>query len=251
MEKLNQIGNGLNAFTCQFDLSLLDEIKDSYNQELRALLCGHENRGWFEGGQKISQSVGTGEYFLTSFKHYPLLWFSCNSPNTYQIYRRFFDALYIEEDIKGLVDHDEKIVMYCGFLVVGDRSPDPSWHVDYEAGANAYTLLTPLFELDPEHGNLMYRVNGNQSETYRYRLGEAILVGDHFMHSTEPYSRSSNVRILISMTFGTDKLKYWDVLQKTIATQSNYTILPCGHRLGKCSCLLIRMARSRLDAKGL
>jgi hypothetical protein len=239
VDKLARIGAGLNAFKIRFEDSLLDEIRESYRRELREILSSPQNVHLFEGGRRLSQPIGasTNEYFLVSYGSHPLLWLSCNTPETYQIYRRFFDGLGIENDIKELVDHDEKIVMYSGFLVIGDRSPGRSWHVDYFPGANAYTLITPLFELDRGHGNLLYKADNKQIETYRYRLDEAVIFGDRFDHCTEPYSRTDHLRILLSMTFGTDKLEHWKVLRNTIGSQSNFLILPCGHRFGTCQCV--------------
>lgn len=34
---------------------------------------------------------------------------------------------------------------------------------------------------------------------------------------------------MLSFAFGTDKIEYWDLLRETIAGQSNYMVLPCGH----------------------
>jgi len=239
MEKLTRIGPGLNAFKIRFADCLLDEIRESYRRELRPILSSPESLHLFEGGRELCQPVGasTNEYFMVSYGRHPLLWLSSNTPETYQIYRRFFDSLGIESDLKELVSHDEKIVMYSGFLVIGDRSPGYSWHVDYQPGANAYTLITPLFELDPGHGNLLYKVDDERIVTYRYGLDEAIILGERFVHCTEPYLRTNHMRILVSMTFGTDKLEYWSALRKTIESQSKFLILPCGHRFGTCRCL--------------
>jgi hypothetical protein len=42
---------------------------------------------------------------------------------------------------------------------------------------------------------------------------------------------------MLSFTFGTDKVEYWDVLKETIGQQSDYMILPCGHEKGACQCV--------------
>ena len=46
--------------------------------------------------------------------------------------------------------------MYQGSYVVSDGVEAANWHVDYWEGSSAYTLLTPLYELDPEYGHLWY-----------------------------------------------------------------------------------------------
>lgn len=239
MKKLMRIGAKLNGFKLQFDDSLLNEIRESYQQYLHSYLTHPQNQHLFEGGTKLKHAINdaTNEYFLISYQKNPLLWISANTSKTYQIYKKFFDALDIEEDIKSLVDYDKKIVMYAGFLVIGNRATEHAWHVDYDIFANGYTLLTPLYELDQSHGNLLYKTNDAKIEIYPYKLREAIIFGHSFIHSTELYNRTNQMRILISITFGTDKLKYWNSLKKTIESQSKYLVLPCGHRIGSCQCI--------------
>jgi hypothetical protein len=238
MKKLTQLGAGLNAYKFNFDESLLDEIRDSYARELHPIFSNPENRRLFQGGNKLRQSLGaaTKEYFVVSFLSYPLLWLSSNTMETYAIYRRFFDRLDIEDEVKQLVEHDSKIVMYCGFLVVSEFTPEHSWHVDYKPGANAYSMLTPLFDLDPGHGDLLYKSANGQARTYSYETGEAIMFGDHFSHCTEPYESTGHLRVLLTLQFGTDQMRHWDVLRTTIESQSDFLILPCGHLLGSCEC---------------
>lgn len=228
----------LNVFKLKFDDSLLDEIRESYRQDLSKLLNHPSNQYIFEGGKEYRLSIGQqdGNYFLTTYGSNPLLWFSSNNEDTYQIYKRFLNTLNIEDDIRELVDYNDKIIMYCGFLVIGNQAPNETWHVDYHPGANAYTLITPLFELDQNHGNILYRNTQNQIERHSYEVGEALVFGDNFTHTTEKYNRTNKLRIMVSMTFGTDKIEHWDILSTTIETQSLYLMLPCGHINGTCQC---------------
>lgn len=240
MKKLIQIDHKLNAFTTTFAPSLLDEIKVSYYDEIHSLLTHPRmNQLLFRGGTIKREPFGlkNSEYFLVSYGKAPLFWLSSNTENTYRIYQNFFHSLNVANDIKLLVDCQKEIVMYCGFLVVGNQALNPLWHVDYFPGANAYTLITPLFELDSAHGNLLYESSDAQIKTYQYKLGEAIIFGDHFRHSTEPYNPAQSIRILVSLTFGTDKMEYWNILERTVGHQSNYVKLPCGHVLGTCNCI--------------
>lgn len=238
MKKLERIGSELNAFRFSFDQTLLSEIRKSYG-ELATYLDSEANQILFVGGQSYCRPVDLKEsqYLLVSYESHPLFWLSSNDAATFEIYRRFFDALNICDDLKKLVDHDDQIVMYCGFLVVGDRAPETTWHDDYEQGANGYTLITPLYELDEEHGNLLYQDQQGDVERYDYKVGEAIIFGDNFTHSTEAYGAATDKRVLVSLTFGTDKMEYWDILKDTIGDQSDYFVLPCGHVKGSCGCL--------------
>jgi hypothetical protein len=137
--------------------------------------------------------------------------------------------------------------MYSGFFVVSNVIDTASWHLDYHDGANAFTLITPLFDLLPEHGQLLYldgtvpldeveRAPKDGAKKYTYRVGEGILFGDCFAHTTEPYKESSSLRVLLSMTFGTDKMEYWPILRRTLENQTQFVIMPCGHRQGTCAC---------------
>jgi hypothetical protein len=227
----------LDAYTLRFDDALLEEIRESYQRELASLLESPSNQYLFQGGQTHRARVGqSGSYFALSYESFPLLWFSNNDARTYGLFRRFFEALAIEDDIRKLVDCQQGIIMYCGFLVIGDRAPAAQWHSDYAPNANAFTLITPLFELASDHGHLLYRLGG-QTQRYQYTPGEAILFGDKTSHTTEPYAPSAQKRILVSLTFGTDKLEYWPHLRESLDSQAQYFMLPCGHIYGSCKCL--------------
>ena len=234
----------LDAYTFQFENSLLDEIRDSYNRELASILDNPHNQYLFQGGKSHRARIGkSASYFALSFESYPLLWLSNNNAETYALFRRLFDALCLENRFKSLVDHEQNIVMYCGFFVVGDRAPASQWHNDYAESANAFTLITPLFEPEPGHGNLLYKI-GDQTRVYEYSLGEAIVFGEKTAHSTEPYEPSAKKRILVSMTFGTDKLTYWPQLQQSLDSQAQYFVLPCGHVYGTCDCVKTSILKS-------
>ncbi len=234
---MNLLHPQLDATTFAFDGALLDEIRDAYRRELSTVLENPQNQYLFKGGRSHRARIGpTGSYFVQSYESYPLLWVSNNDAETHAMFRRFFDRLAMEGEIRKRIDCRERVVMYCGFLVVGDRAPAAQWHNDYAPGAPAYTLITPLFDLEPEHGHLLYEV-GEETRRYEYRLNEAIFFGEKTAHSTEPYAPSSKKRVLLSLTFGTDKLEYWPQLRESLESQAPYFILPCGHVYGDCGCL--------------
>lgn len=227
----------LDAYTFRFEDALLDEIRDSYRRELAGLLEDPRQHFLFEGGRSHRARLGpSASYFASSFDDYPLLWVSNNNEETYGIFRRFFDSLEIETEIRKLVDHREKIIVYCGFLVVGDRAPATHWHNDFAPGANAFTLITPLFELAPGHGHLLYKLR-DETLRYQYIKNEAIFFGEKTSHTTEPYEPSDKKRVLVSLTFGTDKLEYWPRLKASLDSQAQYFKLPCGHVFGRCDCV--------------
>jgi hypothetical protein len=230
MKTLMQINDSSNAFTLQFEDSLLTKLRASYEAHVRPFLDSPEYKPIFTGGQLIAAPLNiiNSPYFMVSYGKYPLFWISSDTPESYKIFVDFFKALDITDDLKKLVDYDENIIVYSGFFVVGDRAPVPNWHVDSELGANAYTLITPLYPLDKSHGNLLYKCTDGKTLIHNYKLNEAVIFGDTFEHSTQPYPRSENPRIMLSLTFGTDKMSHWDILKKTIYGQSNHLMLPNG-----------------------
>lgn len=237
MQNINSLAPELNAFTLQFDENLLNDIRDSYHQDLEAYLTANENNKLFQGGRRFNQPIESrqGSYYLVSYDTYPLLWITSNNQTTYTIYNHFFKQLGLIEAFKQKIDHKKNLIMYCGFLVIGKQATEPLWHYDYLSNANAYTLITPLFELNNSHGHLLYQHN-QKEYTYTYKMGEAIILGDHFLHSTAPYKNSEKLRVLVSVTFGTDKWQYWDLIKESIEEQSNFYRLPCGHFVYTCQC---------------
>jgi hypothetical protein len=238
MKLLQQIEPGLNAYTLSFDPAALDTLRTMFDNALRERLNREGYAYLFTGMEQINIQMKLEElqFHITSYGTAPLLWISNNNAFTYKLFKSFMDELDIIDDIKILVDFENTIEMYCGFFVVGKKMGRETWHKDYMDGANAYTLITPLFELEPSHGNLMYKDASSTTKTYQYKMNEAIIFGEGFEHATEPYAESDTLRVMLSFTFGTDKAQYWNILKETIENQSNYMILPCGHEKGTCQC---------------
>ena len=232
MSHLNHIAPGLNAYTLTFKDGLLEELREAYQTVVSQRL----EAAWLLGGESRSGRIDHEDFsfFVTSHGTSPLIWVSSHNAYTHGIFQRFFESLQIVDGVKQLVDYDTRIVVYCGFFVMGNYASEEKWHVDYQTGSNAFTLLTPLFEPDESHGDLLYYNQNSEVAKYEYRVQEAILFGDDFYHSTETYSRTDNIRVLLSLTLGTDKLKYWPKLEKTVGHQSEFVILPCGDQRGTC-----------------
>ncbi len=239
MKRLKKISPELNAYTVSYDASLLDRLRKVFNASLLQGLIARQNAGLLAGESKVNLMVGDEklQFHILSYDKAPLLWISNNNIRTYNIFKSFLTSLDIIDDIKELVDYDKDLRMYCGFFVVGNKMDRETWHVDYYNGANAYTLITPLFELDDSHGNLLYKDENSNVKKYIYKMNEAVVFGEDFHHETELYEKTDKLRVMLSLTVGTDKMEYWDVLKNTIGDQSNFMILPCGHQKGTCHCI--------------
>ncbi len=238
MEHLQQLEAGLNAYKLNFDGALLKPLQILFETSLKEKLNREGYAYLFEGLEQINIQVTEEDikYHITSYGTAPLLWISNNNKQTYTIFKNFMNSLDIVDDIKQLVDFKNHIEMYCGFFVVGNRMDRQTWHKDFHDGANGYTFITPLFELETAHGNLIYKDTLLNIKTYPYKINEAVIFGDGFEHATEPYTKTDNLRVMLSFTFGTDKIEHWETLSKTIGEQSNYMVLPCGHQKGNCNC---------------
>ena len=85
---LKLLHKDLDAYTFQFDETLLDEVRDSYNRELAILLDRPGNQYLFQGGKNHKVRMGkSAPYFALSFESYPLLWTSNNNEHTYGMFR--------------------------------------------------------------------------------------------------------------------------------------------------------------------
>ena len=150
MINLDQFAPGLNAYSFSFEEELLEELRDAYLTVISERL----EAAWLDGGESRSGRIEHEDvrFYFTSYDASPLLWVSCDNEYTHGIFQRFFESLHIVEAIKQLVDYDTRIVVYCGQFIIGNYAEEEIWHVDYEAGSNAFSLLTPLFDLDESHG---------------------------------------------------------------------------------------------------
>jgi hypothetical protein len=237
MLQLSAIHNDLNAYTFSFPASLLCDLQRQFEREVRPFFEDPAQAELLRGGKYQHLLLPGGNYSLCSYDTDPLFWVANRQASNYALFKTFFEALGLEQALKPKIKHKQHLVMYCGFFVVGNQAPDPNWHYDYRPGAPAYTLITPLFELSPEHGQLLYELPDRQRHIYPYKTNEAIVFGEGFLHSTEPYEPSPNLRVLLSLTCGTDLIDYWPILKQNIEEQSDFYALPCGHFRGSCRCL--------------
>jgi hypothetical protein len=226
-----------NAFEFQFDASRLDRLASIYE----AVVAQRLDLPTVRSGGTHEKVQGDGLRFHVATQYGSPAWVSSDDLTTHLEFQSVFDALGLAAAVKPLVDWHERIVLYQGFYIVSDGVADASWHVDYYPGANAYTLLTPLYELEPGSGHLWYIGDGQMlARQYirrqQYQRGVGVLVGDGFFHCTEPHPAGSRPRVLVSMTFGTDRMQHWQVLQRTVGRQSKFVVMPCGHPSGTCHC---------------
>ena len=152
------------------------------------------------------------------------------APNSIEAFTRFesaFRRLGIAPFVEPYLDLDKEVRLYAGFLVVRSACEKTNFHLDWEKTNNeAFTLITPVTDNADGFGLLYRKLSGEIAE-YEYKMGEAIIFGDHFVHSTKP-GQSDDPVVLLSFTFGTDKMAHWDKIVKTAGYQSKLVRQPDG-----------------------
>jgi hypothetical protein len=154
-------------------------------------------------------------------------WISPNTLAMFRVFREVFDDLNVAATVEPLLDIAEAPRLYSGFFVSRSRCAAPNFHEDWiDTLHQAFTLITPIQLGDPPTGLLYKRVDGSESR-YPYQRGKALIFGDKFIHSTEPGCCAPPV-VLLSFTFGTDRMRYWDRIARTGAYQGNLVRRPDG-----------------------
>jgi len=164
-------------------------------------------------------------------------WLSPNSLTDFTVFNNIFDQLNISKKFKESLGFSQKLVSYCGFLVVRSECTGIDFHTDWiGTGLSAFTLITPLVDEGNDLG-LLYKKTDSTVGKYLYKPGEAIVFADGFIHSSMPSESSRNI-ILLSFTFGFDDMALWPAISKTAGYQSNLLRLPNGDfrikHLDKC-----------------
>jgi hypothetical protein len=154
-------------------------------------------------------------------------WISPSSPESFAIFQSAFDRLGIAEHVASYLDLDKEVRLYAGFFVVRSNCSKPTFHVDWDKTNNeAFTLITPISDNSQGFGMLYKKLTGTIAD-YDYKVGEALILGDHFIHSTKPGASDEPV-VLLSFAFGTDKMVHWDKIVQTIGYQTRMLRKPDG-----------------------
>lgn len=164
-------------------------------------------------------------------------WHSPADEEGFAIFQSAFDRLGIADHAAPYLDLEREVRMYAGFLITRSRCDRVDFHLDWKGTGNqAFNIIIPVSG-DFETFGLLYRnltVDRNSEGAtemgiaeYRYKRGEAIMIGDQFYHSTKPGRSASPVRLL-SFTLGTDRMEYWDRIKRTAGYQAPLMRLPDG-----------------------
>ena len=154
-------------------------------------------------------------------------WISADTTTGFEAFQKAFDELGIASHVRGYLDLEQEVRLYAGFLHIRSRCSAPHFHVDWTLTNNeAFTLLTPVCGLGAGQ-KLLYKTLPGEVREYAYKAGEAIVFGDHFVHSTPPGSSETPFALLV-FNFGTDRMEHWDKIRRTTGTQCRLIRRPDG-----------------------
>ena len=153
-------------------------------------------------------------------------WISATTPSAFNKFEDAFERLDVGRHVREYLDVAEEVRLYAGFLHTRSECSEADFHVDWVRTNNeAFTLLTPVTGYDGQ--KLLYKKLTGEVAEYAYRPGEAIIFGDHFIHSTPPGSSAPPLTLLV-FNFGTDKMEHWDKIRHTTGTQCKLIRQPDG-----------------------
>ena len=152
-------------------------------------------------------------------------WISVNNLASYDYFLQYFEAMELNDIFKQIIDVDSKIVVYSIFFVVRSKISSHTWHIDFENGTNVngFTLLTPLQSKSQIH--LAYKDMNDNTNQYEYKENIGIVFGENFLHSTD-ITFSHNKEVVFCFSFGTDKMRDWEYIKETAATQGEHYMHP-------------------------
>lgn len=173
-------------------------------------------------------AIDPHDYMATSPEwNSDIRWVSARSVEAFARFEAEFDRLGIAAHVAPLLDLDKAVRLYSGFLVERSLCRGPNFHLDWlDTNNEAFTLLTPLTDNADGFG-LLYKKSDGTIGDYAYKLGEALIIGDNFVHSTRP-GQSAEPVVLLSFTFGSDKMEHWDRIAHTAADQGQLVRRPDG-----------------------
>lgn len=156
-----------------------------------------------------------------------IVWISQADRAGYDYFENIFRRLHIADNVARYIAHDRAIVMYSGFFVTRRTCTEPNFHFDWvDCGNDAFTYLGPVSANCSELG-LVYRDLRGGIGQYTYRPDKGLVFGDYFLHSTAP-GRASGTTVLLSFTFGTDRMENWEKIARTAASQGMFHRRPDG-----------------------
>jgi len=167
-----------NAVEIPVDPGVIQAARTLYREHIGPRLIGQ--RGSFQSGDLawyVSRPPGWES---------DLSWWSADDGPTYRhLEAELFQRINLNA-LRGRIDLEHAIRLYCPFFVVRSQCLRTRLHKDYvwACGTNSYTLMTPLQDASDEAGHLVYLDMWGRPCFYCYILGWVIVFGTGFLHGT-------------------------------------------------------------------
>lgn len=156
-----------------------------------------------------------------------ILWISAKTEAAFRVFQSAFERMDVAKYVREYLDIDHDVHFYAGFVHTRRVCKEANFHVDWKLTNNeAFTLLTPVCGFENEQKLLYKKLTGEVAE-YVYKPGEAIIFGDHFIHSTPPGVADPPFGLLV-LYFGSDKMEHWGKLLRTQGRQAALLHRPDG-----------------------
>ena len=155
-----------------------------------------------------------------------ILWISANNKKTYDYFNSILKKINIDI-LKKIIDIEDDIICNLAFFVTRSKCQDANFHTDYTGTKlNAFTIMIPLTNMkDIKYGHLLYKNKNGIIDVIRYERGKAIIFGDDFIHSTEPFNSKDDKEIVFAcFAVGSDKEKYWKSIFNNVKAQTKKII---------------------------
>ena len=180
-----------NVWCIKVDTSLVAEAAELFERaDLRS--C-HARLDVTKKSSREEVRCRSGERFFAHHAgwHSDVAWISADDQPTHDTFHSLFERMGLAGKFGPIVgDAGGGVHLYSAFFVVRTTCSKTDMHVDYEneVETRALTLMTPLYTeySEVEDFQLVYLDDEAKLRRYRYELGEAIVFGAGFTHSTEP-----------------------------------------------------------------
>ena len=156
-----------------------------------------------------------------------ICWLSNADEAAYRWFETLFRRLKLDETVAPFVAHDSQIRLYSGFFVTRSHCDALDRHYDWFTEQNcAFTTMIPLTANAAGMG-LTYETVQGPERYYAYRQGKGIAFGAGFYHSTA-VGHLDERAVFLSLTFGTDRMDEWEMIEKTAGRQGRFFCQPDG-----------------------
>lgn len=212
---------GKNVLEIPISPTVIDALSKYYQKYIEPFLTKGDCNYPLKGIQGYEFFCSSPPYWKSDIQ-----WIQVNSLSAYNSLYPYFEEMGLNEIFSNIIDVDEKIVIYTMQYVVRSRAPGYTFHIDFHntTNVNGFTLLTPIQERSKI--NLAYIDMNKKIQQYKYKKGVGIVFGENFRHGTDITSGDNEREAVFCFSFGTDKMRDWEIIKRTASIQGLHYMHP-------------------------